>query len=162
MLFIDTLWRFFPLLFRSWPTVVYVQWLQCLGAVSRTAVCSSGGRPRNELQLFSAHERSGVLFCTRLASPQGRLCRPADAAPLRSLPKTCHTLTSSAALCSPQHCIQAQPGKRRVSDTMGMSEVEFKICAVSQRKTVSTVSAFENGTFFCQRTQPLTKCDVLT
>ena len=148
MLFIDTLWRFFPLLFRSWPTVVRLR-VRCV------TVC--WGRPRNELQLFSAHERSAAATVLQTCEPSRP---PVPAGWAVCLRLVTHSLLLLMLLLL---LLLLLPGTAWAARAMGMSELQFNSTrqkgleterlyfkdATYHAHTRNTYIYFELFTFFC-------------
>ena len=135
MLFIDTLWRFFPLLFPSWPTVVRLR-VRCV------TVC--WGRPRNELQLFSARERSAAATVTA----DLRALKAACAGRLSWVPKTCHTLTSSPAHpAASRLSLGASDGNVRTSIQNNAAKRLWNATFILQRRNLPHSIFFRHFTF---------------
>ena len=128
MLFIDTLWRFFPLLFRSWPTVVRLR-VRCV------TVC--WGRPRNELQLFSAHERSAAATVLQTCEPSRP---PVPAGWAVCLRLVTHSLLFSSPAAIPLAAPASRLSLGRASDGNVRTSIQF-----------NAAKRLRNGTFIFQR-----------
>ena len=137
MLFIDTLWRFFPLLFRSWPTVVRLR-VRCV------TVC--WGRPRNELQLFSAHERSAAATVLQTCEPS----RP----PVPAGWAVCLRLVTHSLLLPLTLLLPGSAWAR----AMGMSELQFK---TTRQKGFETQRLFyKDATYLIQYFSDISRLQV--